>query len=165
MLIIQSSPTLCHLMDYSPPGSSAMEFSRWEYWNGLPFPFPGDLPDPGIEPRPPALQADSLLSEPPGIRCELWKKMSLCLSRVLVCTLKEGTLVMSETWFSCHTWKRGSWHIMVEEGLLLSILHARDSLTAKNCSAPLVNSIWMDKSWSRVLSRGQCLLKLVCFWC
>ena len=43
-----------------------MGFSRQEYWNGLPFPSPGDLPDPGIEPRSPALQVDSLLSEPPG---------------------------------------------------------------------------------------------------
>ena len=41
------------------------EFSRQEYWNGLPFPPPGDLPDPRIKPKPPALQADSLLSEPP----------------------------------------------------------------------------------------------------
>ena len=39
-------------------------FSR-EYWSGSPFPSPGDLPDPGIEPGPPALQMDSLLSEPP----------------------------------------------------------------------------------------------------
>ena len=38
-----------------------MEFSRHEYWSGLPIPFPGDLPSPGIEPRFPALQADSLL--------------------------------------------------------------------------------------------------------
>ena len=43
-----------------------MEFSRQEYWSGLPFPFPGDLPDLGIEPRSPALQADSLPAEPPG---------------------------------------------------------------------------------------------------
>ena len=40
-----------------------MEFFRQEYWSGLPFPFPGDLPDPGIKPGSPALQADSLLSE------------------------------------------------------------------------------------------------------
>ena len=38
-------------------------FSRQEYWSGLPFPSPGDLPDPGIKPGSPALQADSLLSE------------------------------------------------------------------------------------------------------
>ena len=43
----------------------SMRFSRQEYWSGLPFPSPGDLPDPGIEPRSPALQADALLSEPP----------------------------------------------------------------------------------------------------
>ena len=43
-----------------------MGFSRQEYWSGLPFPSPGDLPDPGIEPRPPVLQADTLLSESPG---------------------------------------------------------------------------------------------------
>ena len=38
----------------------SMGFSRQEYWSGLPFPSPGDLPDPGMEPRSPALQADSL---------------------------------------------------------------------------------------------------------
>ena len=46
--------------------SVSMEFSRQEYWSGLPFPSPGDLPDPGIEPRSPALEADALTSEPPG---------------------------------------------------------------------------------------------------
>ena len=44
----------------------SMEFSRQKYWNGEPFPSPGYLPKPGIEPRSPELQADSLLSEPPG---------------------------------------------------------------------------------------------------
>ena len=44
----------------------SMEFSRQEYWSGLPFPSPGDLPHPGIEPRSPTLQADVLPSEPPG---------------------------------------------------------------------------------------------------
>ena len=43
-----------------------MEFSRQEYWSGLPFPSPGDLLNIGIEPKAPAWQADSLLSEPPG---------------------------------------------------------------------------------------------------
>jgi len=42
-----------------------MEFSRQEYWKGVPFPSPGDIPNPGINPRSPALQADSLPSEPP----------------------------------------------------------------------------------------------------
>ena len=48
---------------YQAPPS--MEFSRQEYWSGLPFPSPGDLPDPGIEPRSPTLQADALPSELP----------------------------------------------------------------------------------------------------
>ena len=45
----------------APP---SMGFSRQEYWSGLPFPSPGDLPDPGMEPRSPALQAEALTSEP-----------------------------------------------------------------------------------------------------
>ena len=44
--------------------SLSKRFSRQEYWSGLPFPSPGDLPDPGIEPTFPALQVNSLLSEP-----------------------------------------------------------------------------------------------------
>ena len=49
---------------HQPP--LVMGFSRQEYWSGLPFPSPGDLPDPGTEPMSPALQADALTSEPPG---------------------------------------------------------------------------------------------------
>ena len=48
-----------------------MGFSRQECWGGLPFPSPGDLPYPGIEPPSPALQADALPSEPPGKPLEL----------------------------------------------------------------------------------------------
>ena len=46
--------------------SPSMGFSRQEYWSGLPFPSPGDLPHPGIKPGSPALEADALTSEPPG---------------------------------------------------------------------------------------------------
>ena len=49
---------------YQAPPS--MGFSRQEYWSGLPFPSPGDLPDPGIKPGSPSFQADALTSEPPG---------------------------------------------------------------------------------------------------
>ena len=62
------TPTTPWTAVYQAPPS--MEFSRQEYWSGLrsglPFLSPGDLPDPGIEPRSPALQADALPSEPPG---------------------------------------------------------------------------------------------------
>ena len=64
---------------YQVPPS--MEFSRQEYWSGLPFPSPGDLPNPGIEPRSPTLQADTLPSEPPGkpgfLLCLLIKRILL----------------------------------------------------------------------------------------
>ena len=50
----------------APP---SMGFSRQEYWSGLPIPSPGDLPNPGIEPRSPTLWADALTSEPPGKPC------------------------------------------------------------------------------------------------
>ena len=66
LLVAQSCPTLGNPMDCSLPVSSVHEFSRQEYWSGLPFPSPGDLLDPGIKPGPPALQADCLSSEPPG---------------------------------------------------------------------------------------------------
>ena len=58
----------------APP---CIEFSRQEYWSGLPFPSPGDLPDPGVEPESPALQADALPPEPPGNPTVIFKMRSL----------------------------------------------------------------------------------------
>ena len=86
-LVLQLCLTLRDSMDCSPPGSSV--HSRQEYWSGLPFPLPGDLPDPGIElmsPVPPALQADSL---PTGLLgnlflliFKLYNMYSFCLWKV-----------------------------------------------------------------------------------
>ena len=53
-------------MDYSLPGFSLHGIFQAKYWSGLPFPSPEDLPDPGIEPGSPELQADALPSEPAG---------------------------------------------------------------------------------------------------
>ena len=64
-LVTQSCLTLCDPMDCSLRGPLSMGFSRQEYWSGLPFPTPGDLPDPGIEPGCLALHEDFLLTEPP----------------------------------------------------------------------------------------------------
>ena len=64
--------SLSHVRLFAAPWTVAcqaplsMEFSRPEYWNGLPFPSPRDLPNPGIELSSPPLQVDSLPSEPPG---------------------------------------------------------------------------------------------------
>ena len=57
--------------------SLSMGFSRQEYWSGLLFPSPGDLPNPGIEPKSPTLQADALPSEPPGALTESLAKARL----------------------------------------------------------------------------------------
>ena len=65
-LAAQSCLTLCDFMGCSLPGSSVPGGLQAKYWSGLPCPLPGDLSIPGIKPRSPALQADSLPSEPPG---------------------------------------------------------------------------------------------------
>ena len=71
-----------------------MGFSRQEYWSGYPLPSPGGLPDPGIEPRSPALQVESLLSEPPGKPQfkGAWGPINLLLD----CKISDSSLV-SET--------------------------------------------------------------------
>ena len=64
--VAQSCPTLCDTWTVAHQTPPSMGFSRQEYWSGLPFPSPGNLPDPGIEPRSPTLQADALTSALPG---------------------------------------------------------------------------------------------------
>ena len=63
----------------------SMGFSRQEYWSGLPFPSPGNLPNPGIEPGSPALQADSLPSEPPAkLKERLGRHICLMQERISI---------------------------------------------------------------------------------
>ena len=60
-------PALCDPMDYvAHQASLSMEFFKQEYWSGLPFPSPDELPNPGMEPWSPAMKVDSLPSEPAG---------------------------------------------------------------------------------------------------
>ena len=67
IIVAQSCPTLCDPMNcIAHQAPLSIEFSRQEYRSGWPCPPPGDLPNPGIEPGSPALQADSFQSEPPG---------------------------------------------------------------------------------------------------
>ena len=78
-------------MDCTPQAPLSMEFSSEEYWSGLPCPSPGDLPDPGIEPRSPALQADALTSQPSKITadgdCSYEIKRRLLLGRKVMTNL------------------------------------------------------------------------------
>ena len=62
-LVAKSCPTLATPWTVARQAPLSMGFFRQEYWSGLPFPFPGNLPDPRIEPRSPAWQADSLPTE------------------------------------------------------------------------------------------------------
>ena len=65
-----------------------MEFSRQEDWSGLPFPSPGDLPNPEIEPKSPALEADALTSKPPGKKNGMDE--SICRARIEMQILSLG---------------------------------------------------------------------------
>ena len=77
-----------------------MEFSRQEYWSGLPFPSPRDLPNPGIEPESPALQADSLPAEP---------------SVIMVKFLKTKVQTIEGLWFCVYS----SYYLEVNSSLLV----------------------------------------------
>ena len=65
-VVAELHPTLCNPMDCSPPGSFVHGILQARILEWVPFPSPGDLPDPGIEPGSPTSQADALPSEPPG---------------------------------------------------------------------------------------------------
>ena len=77
--------------------SLSMGFSRQEYWSGLPFPSPGDLPDPGIAPGSPALEADALTSEPSG------KPMSIYTMSYLYIHLLVDTEVAYVSWLTVYS--------------------------------------------------------------
>ena len=86
-LLMKPSISLCSFFPLPIWLLLSMEFSRQGYWSGYPLPFPGDLPDPRIEPRSPALQADSLPSEPQGKPCltaKVPKDGILCSTFILV---------------------------------------------------------------------------------
>ena len=114
--VTQLCPTLCDPMDLAYQAPLSMGFPRLEYWSGLPFSSPGDLPDPGIKPRSPASQADALPSEPPGkpeptqmptgvgkVMCEGDKQfVSSPADRMsTVESLREAGLQPSISWWTC----------------------------------------------------------------
>ena len=106
-LVAESCPALATPWTVARQAPLSMGFSRQEYWTGLPCPPPGDLPDPKI-PRSPALQADSLLSEPPGANLQsilpqnkrLWIKRFLNKALVQRYTIKRKISLLTE-------WKTG----------------------------------------------------------
>ena len=80
-MVIQS---ISHVpMDCSPQAPLSMEFSRQEYWSGLSFPSPGDLPNPGMIPWSPALEVESFLTEPPSKANTEGSKKSASISHLV----------------------------------------------------------------------------------
>ena len=98
-------------MDSSLPGSGSMGFSRQEYWSGMPFPSPGHLPNPGIEPGSPALQTVSLLSEPHNLNPNPNKISVITVESSQLC------LVLFCCCFSCYLYLA---MLITEERRLLS---------------------------------------------
>ena len=95
-LVAQLCLTLCDHGPFTPwtvayQAPPSMGFSRQAYWSGLPLPSSGDLPNPGIKPRSPILQADALPSEPPGkpqcILLYIWLIKEL-MDKILFCKIK-----------------------------------------------------------------------------
>ena len=119
------------------------EFSRQEYWSKLPCPSPGDLPDPGIEPGFPALQVDSLPSEPQG-------------NSSVICSIR-GSVCMDKTYWraqwtllSALRWPQGK----VRNGVFPVVSVNKDVTVISDCSPPL----WAlralrkeEKSWTAVI--------------
>ena len=99
-----------------------MEFSRQEYWNGLPFPSPEDLPDPGIEPGSPALQVDSLLTE-------LWGNCYLQCCASFCYTMKWISWIYTNipSLLTSHHPTPPLW-VITEHAAGLAVLHSRFSL-------------------------------------
>ena len=74
LLVTQLCLTVCNPMNSSPSGSPTMEFSKQEYWSGLPFPSPGNLLNPGVKPRSPALTGRFFTTTPPRKPLKPWEK-------------------------------------------------------------------------------------------
>ena len=89
----------------------SMEFSRQEYWSGLPFPFPGDLPDPRIEPKSPALQADSLPTElwgkPIRVVSSAYLRLLIFLPAILIPVCESSSLAFCRMYSAYKLNKQG----------------------------------------------------------
>ena len=149
------------------PAPPSMGFSRQEYWSGLPFPSPGDLPDPGIELWSPALQADSLPFKPPGnpfsrlasrrgdeegihsargglSRGPKMETVGECPGKTLLSWSKRTDIAAAPLYFSSSTfdcWHRDCYCFAITEGKAKKIL-VPPVLTSASNYLPLDVSVW-----------------------
>ena len=104
VLVAQSCLTLWNPMDCTCQASRSVEFSRQEYWSGLPLPSPEDLPNPGIESASPALQADSSPFESPGKMYICWERGELGDRGIWVFIFLIFIYLFGCISLSCSTW-------------------------------------------------------------
>ena len=135
-----------------------MELSRQEYWNGWPFPSPGNLPNPGIEPRSPTLQADSLTSEPQGkpIWCINWAPRYLPKWAENVCPHK----ILNKNVYSKSQYVTWTFKLQTFKYVNMRPTYFRREW---NCSLPSVSHCW--RSCSSAVSRLLSLLQSVTLDC
>ena len=125
----------------------SMEVSRPEYWSEQPFPSPGDLPNPGIEPRSPALQADSLPAEPPG------KAKNTGV----------GNLPILQRIFPTQESNWGLWHC---RWILYQLSHQGASLIAQLVkNLPVMQETWVRSlGWEDPLEKGTATHSSILAW-
>ena len=159
-----------------------MEFSRQEYWSGFPFPSSGNLPDPGIEPGSPALKADSLPSELPGItKSQTWRStktfnfMYFTLSRLelsFVFYLYHSSLTFLTDFWGPDFPGYPSWVIFPSSSLMpwASNWIANITITAVTCVLIFLSSLLKSSFIALIMiflflslqHLGYCLLHTVC---
>ena len=142
--------TLCHPMDCSPPGSSVHEFSRQEHWSGLPFLSPGDLSNPGTEPVSPALQANSLPSEPPRkpiFFCSTKQLLGIFFSSWVVISSGLGSSFVPYTQCSLLFFSLSLWHICTVAKLFLFF----QLILNKGISVQSLCLLWLKKNTTTFL--------------
>ena len=106
-LVVRSCLILCYPMDYSSPDSYVHQILQGRILERLPFPSPGVLSDPGIEPRSAALQADSWPSEPQEVHT-LYRQSIFYKSWIKPCEHKLFDYNISQLFISCHTFLKKS---------------------------------------------------------
>ena len=145
--VAQLCPTLCDSWTVAHQTPPSMGFSRQEYWSGLLFPSPGDLPDSGIEPGSPALQADSWLSEPPGKPQKIHRHLKKHYSRPVISVIT----IYSEEIIRC-----------TDTYVYWSVAHKDKNWKPSNVLKPYLLNVYYvtlrNQEWQNIKSKKNMLL-------